>query len=199
MPLGSLIIPNTVILIAVAQKECNHPRGAESKLSCGASARRVECRRPHVGSSSLQAGTESDADGLESASNEANGGGDPQQPTRDQREASLYADGFTDLMLGGGILPSLRYQDPRYFAVFGSAHKRTEKRVKEARLCRTSDLVTNGSQTIPALAVISRQQSFLKATIRLPIGGPEWRSSISSWEAVGAWSAAWRKNFFCAN
>jgi len=32
-----------------------------------------------------------------------------------QRVGALYADGFTDLMLGGAILPSLLHQDPRYF------------------------------------------------------------------------------------
>lgn len=32
-----------------------------------------------------------------------------------QRAGALYADGFTDLMLGGAILPSLLHQDPRYF------------------------------------------------------------------------------------
>ena len=32
-----------------------------------------------------------------------------------QRAGALYADGFTDLMLGGALLPSLLHQDPRYF------------------------------------------------------------------------------------
>ena len=32
-----------------------------------------------------------------------------------QRAGALYADGFTDLMLGGAVLPSLLHQDPRYF------------------------------------------------------------------------------------
>lgn len=32
-----------------------------------------------------------------------------------QRAGALYADGFTDLMLGGAILPSILHQDPRYF------------------------------------------------------------------------------------
>jgi Carboxypeptidase regulatory-like domain len=32
-----------------------------------------------------------------------------------QRAGALYADGFTDLLLGGAILPSLLHQDPRYF------------------------------------------------------------------------------------
>ncbi len=32
-----------------------------------------------------------------------------------QRFGALYADGFTDIMIGGAILPSLLHQDPRYF------------------------------------------------------------------------------------
>lgn len=32
-----------------------------------------------------------------------------------QRAGALFADGVTDLMIGGAILPSLLHQDPRYF------------------------------------------------------------------------------------
>gem|GEM_PF-1253521 len=32
-----------------------------------------------------------------------------------QRAGALYADGFTDLMIGGAVLPSILHQDPRYF------------------------------------------------------------------------------------
>ncbi|HEV2135746.1 MAG TPA: carboxypeptidase-like regulatory domain-containing protein [Terracidiphilus sp.] len=32
-----------------------------------------------------------------------------------QRVGALYANGFTDIMFGGAILPSLLHQDPRYF------------------------------------------------------------------------------------
>jgi hypothetical protein len=32
-----------------------------------------------------------------------------------QRFGAAYADGFTDVMIGGAILPSLLHQDPRYF------------------------------------------------------------------------------------
>ncbi len=32
-----------------------------------------------------------------------------------ERYGALYADGFTDIMVGGAILPSLLHQDPRYF------------------------------------------------------------------------------------
>jgi hypothetical protein len=32
-----------------------------------------------------------------------------------ERFGAVYADGFTDLMFGGAILPSLLHQDPRYF------------------------------------------------------------------------------------
>ena len=32
-----------------------------------------------------------------------------------QRLGSTYADGFTDILIGGAILPTLLHQDPRYF------------------------------------------------------------------------------------
>lgn len=32
-----------------------------------------------------------------------------------QRAGALYADGLTDIMIGGAVLPSLLHQDPRYF------------------------------------------------------------------------------------
>jgi hypothetical protein len=32
-----------------------------------------------------------------------------------QRFGALYANGFTDIMVGEAILPSLLHQDPRYF------------------------------------------------------------------------------------
>ena len=32
-----------------------------------------------------------------------------------ERYGAIYADGFTDIMVGGAILPSLLHQDPRYF------------------------------------------------------------------------------------
>jgi hypothetical protein len=32
-----------------------------------------------------------------------------------ERYGAVYADGFTDIMVGGAILPSLLHQDPRYF------------------------------------------------------------------------------------
>jgi hypothetical protein len=32
-----------------------------------------------------------------------------------ERYGAVYADGFTDIMIGGAVLPSLLHQDPRYF------------------------------------------------------------------------------------
>ena len=32
-----------------------------------------------------------------------------------ERFGAAYADGFTDIMIGGAVLPSLLHQDPRYF------------------------------------------------------------------------------------
>jgi hypothetical protein len=34
-----------------------------------------------------------------------------------ERYGAVYADGFTDIMIGGVILPSLLHQNPRYFCL----------------------------------------------------------------------------------
>jgi hypothetical protein len=42
-----------------------------------------------------------------------------------QRFGAVYADGFTDLILGGAVLPALLHQDPRYYYQgTGTAHSR---------------------------------------------------------------------------
>jgi len=97
MSLGSVIILNAALLIAAApkesnhtaQKECNHPARAESKLSCGASAGGLEPTRPDRGSSYLGVGTESDLDGVELASTEADGREDPRHPVRDRQDGHI--------------------------------------------------------------------------------------------------------------
>jgi len=40
-----------------------------------------------------------------------------------QRFGAVYADGLTDIMVGGAILPSLLHQDPRYFYQGTGTHK----------------------------------------------------------------------------
>jgi hypothetical protein len=55
--------------------------------------------------------------GLVAAANQA--GDTPNYPQGakgyGERYAAVYANGFTDIMVGGAILPSLLHQDPRYF------------------------------------------------------------------------------------
>ena len=54
-----------------------------------------------------------------------------------QRFGSGYADGFTDIMIGGAILPSLLHQDPRYFYKgTGTAGSRIRNAAAFAVLCR---------------------------------------------------------------
>jgi hypothetical protein len=54
-----------------------------------------------------------------------------------QRFGSLYADGFTDLMLGGAILPAVLHQDPRYFYQgTGTTRSRTFHALMSPFVCR---------------------------------------------------------------
>src|ERR1022692_3125546 len=54
-----------------------------------------------------------------------------------QRFGALYANGFTDIMVGGAILPSLLHQDPRYFYQgTGTTRSRILHAVSSAFVCR---------------------------------------------------------------
>lgn len=54
-----------------------------------------------------------------------------------QRVGAVYADGFTDIMFGGAILPSLLHQDPRYFYQgTGTIKSRTLHALENPFICR---------------------------------------------------------------
>lgn len=54
-----------------------------------------------------------------------------------QRMGALYANGFTDIMIGGAILPSLLHQDPRYFYQgTGTKKSRTFHALTSPFICR---------------------------------------------------------------
>ena len=54
-----------------------------------------------------------------------------------QRYGATYADGFTDIMIGGAILPSLLHQDPRYFYQgTGTTKSRTFHALSSPFICR---------------------------------------------------------------
>jgi hypothetical protein len=75
-----------------------------------------------------------------SAVNQAADRPDYQQGLRGyaQRFGSLYADGFTDLMLGGAVLPIALHQDPRYFYQGkGTARSRTVHALMSPFVCRS--------------------------------------------------------------
>ena len=115
-----------------------------------------------------------------------------------QRAGVLYADGFTDLMLGGALLPSVLHQDPRYFY---QGTGTTKSRLPHALFSPFWSRGDNGKwqPTIPALAVISRQRPFRKPTIRPRTRDPDWYLVILRSEPESAWSADLRRSFFCAS
>ena len=54
-----------------------------------------------------------------------------------QRLGALYANGFTDIMIGGAILPSVLHQDPRYFYMgTGSIKARTLHALAAPFICK---------------------------------------------------------------
>lgn len=54
-----------------------------------------------------------------------------------QRMGAIYADGFTDILFGGAILPSLLHQDPRYFYQgTGSNKSRALHAISNPFICR---------------------------------------------------------------
>jgi hypothetical protein len=57
-----------------------------------------------------------------------------------KRYGASYTDGFTDIMIGGAILPSLLHQDPRYFYQgTGSKKSRALHAVSSTFVCRGDD------------------------------------------------------------
>lgn len=54
-----------------------------------------------------------------------------------QRMGTQYADGFTDILFGGAILPSLLHQDPRYYYQgMGTIKSRTSHALANAFICK---------------------------------------------------------------
>jgi Carboxypeptidase regulatory-like domain len=54
-----------------------------------------------------------------------------------ERFGAVYADGFTDIMFGGAILPALLHQDPRYFYKGdGTTRSRIFRAVSSAFICK---------------------------------------------------------------
>jgi Carboxypeptidase regulatory-like domain len=54
-----------------------------------------------------------------------------------ERYGAAYADGFTDIMIGGAILPSLLHQDPRYFYQgTGTNKSRSLHAISSTFICR---------------------------------------------------------------
>lgn len=54
-----------------------------------------------------------------------------------ERYGAAYTNGFTDIMIGGAILPSLLHQDPRYFYQgTGTTRSRTLHAISSAFVCR---------------------------------------------------------------
>lgn len=83
--------------------------------------------------------------GLVAASNQA--GNTPNYPQGlkgyGERYGAVYANGFTDIMIGGAILPSLLHQDPRYF------YKGTGTNKSRVLHAVTSPFVTRGDNGRP--------------------------------------------------
>ena len=56
------------------------------------------------------------------------------------RYGASYTDGFTDIMIGGAILPSLLHQDPRYFYQgTGTKKSRALHAISSTVICRSDD------------------------------------------------------------
>jgi hypothetical protein len=57
-----------------------------------------------------------------------------------KRYGASYADGFTDIMIGGAVLPSLLHQDPRYFYQgTGTKKSRALHAISSTVICRGDD------------------------------------------------------------
>lgn len=89
MALGSFIILHTVLLMAAAEKDCNHRPKAESNASSEVPDGRVECSGPYQESSCLRVGTGSNQVCPGPASSEAEAIEDPQPPVQEKQDANI--------------------------------------------------------------------------------------------------------------
>ena len=111
-----------------------------------------------------------------------------------QRFGAIAADGTTDILFGGAVLPSLLHQDPRYFYQGkGTTRSRFFHAVTYPFVCRGD----NG-QTQPNYSSLGgdwRHEPLRTRTTRNPIVERDSGcSGISLWIPPNAQSAAWPRN-----
>jgi hypothetical protein len=81
-----------------------------------------------------------------------------------KRVGAVAADGFSDIMIGGTILPSLLHQDPRYFF---QGTGTTGSRIRHAVLARLlrKGITEDGSRTTPVWGEIWHRPALRTSTI----------------------------------
>jgi hypothetical protein len=94
-----------------------------------------------------------------------------------QRFGANYANGLTDIMIGGAILPSLLHQDPRYFYQgTGTTKSRMIHALRTPFVCKGTGA---GSRTIRPWAAIWPQAPSRTPIIPSRIAAPGWSSGPS--------------------
>ena len=110
-----------------------------------------------------------------------------------ERFGATAADGFSDIMIGGAILPSLLHQDPRYFYQgAGTAGSRIRHAMFSPLL--REGTTEHGCRITPALAETWRRRRFLTSTIPDQVEASGWYLAISELARRNEWARVSLKN-----
>ena len=115
-----------------------------------------------------------------------------------ERYGAAYANGFTDILIGGAILPSLLHQDPRYFYQgTGTTKSRVVHAVTSPFVCKARQ-PAGGRRTIRPWEAIWPQERSRMLTIlhRIAASGYFWGISLS--EPASVRPPTWRRSSSCA-
>lgn len=110
-----------------------------------------------------------------------------------ERVGATTADGFTDIMVGGAILPSLLHQDPRYFY---QGTGPTGFRIRHAMLSPFFTRNDNGSSgpNYSTLGGVLASSVLATSTIQSRIAGPDWCSGILRSALLNELAPAWLRS-----
>ena len=95
-----------------------------------------------------------------------------------QRVGAVAANGLSDIMIGGAILPSLLHQDPRYYYQ-GTGTTKPARSTRSPVHLSVGETTASFSQTIPAWGAIWAPLRSPTSTIPRRTAVPDWCSQIS--------------------
>jgi hypothetical protein len=114
-----------------------------------------------------------------------------------QPVGAIGADGFTYILLGGAILPSLLHQDPRYFYQ-GTGTTSCASGTRSSARSSAGETMAAGNRTTRAWELIWHRAPSRTPIIQNRTAARDWWSGTLRLALPSAWPADLRKSLFCA-